>query len=294
MLIRQPIVAGRFYDGDGAALAAQVRAWLGARQNSPTAGQPGRQPAGEAAQARLWGVMLPHAGHIYCAHVLAATLAGLHLPPRLVILCPNHTGRGHPLGVWPDGAWRTPLGSVSVDDRLAAALVQSGAGFAPDRSSHLGEHSIEVLLPFLQLAAVEGLQITPICVGTQDAAALSAAGMGLAQVLAHCPAGETLVIVSSDMNHFDDEARTLAKDKLALARALAADPHGLLQTVQQENISMCGAGPLALALFAALQTGRPSLQLCAHDTSASVSGDRSHTVGYAGLRLYLADDEGRP
>ena len=294
MLVRPPVVAGRFYTGDGAALAAEVRDWLAAGQSSAQAGGQTDEQNDAAAPGRLWGLMLPHAGHVYCAHVLAATLAGLRLPQRLVILCPNHTGRGYPLGVWLDGAWLTPLGHVPVDNELAAALIQSGAGFAPDRLSHLGEHSIEVLLPFLQLAVTEGLQITPVCVGTQDAALLAAAGAGLAKTLSTCPAGETLVIVSSDMNHFDDEARTLAKDKLALACALAADPRGLLHIVRQEKISMCGAGPLALALFAARLAGRPALRLCAHDTSATVSGDRSHTVGYAGLRLYLANEEGSP
>ena len=270
MLVRPPVVAGRFYTGDSSTLTAEVRAWLAAGQTKEQADTP---PPG-----RLWGLMLPHAGHVYCAHVLSATLAGLSLPPR------------HPLGIWPDGAWLTPLGHVPVDDELASALVQSGTGFAADRSSHAGEHSIEVILPFLQVA-VKGLRITPICVGTQDAATLAAAGEGLAQALARCPADETLVIVSSDMNHFEDEERTRAKDKLALARALNADPHGLLQTVRQEHISMCGAGPLALTLFAAQRAGRPALRLCAHDTSATASGDRSHTVGYAGLRLYLAEEK---
>ncbi|MEE0816451.1 MAG: AmmeMemoRadiSam system protein B [Desulfovibrio fairfieldensis] len=50
---------------------------------------------------------------------------------------------------------------------------------------------------------------------------------------------------------------------------------------------MCGAGPLALALFAARQLGRARAELTAHDTSATASGDTEHVVGYAGLRLFL-------
>ena len=89
------------------------------------------------------------------------------------------------------------------------------------------------------------------------------------------------------MNHYEGERRTVEKDALALERALACDPEGLLAVVARERISMCGAGPLALALFAARQLGRARAELAAHDTSAAASGDTEHVVGYAGLRLFL-------
>ena len=89
------------------------------------------------------------------------------------------------------------------------------------------------------------------------------------------------------MNHYESEKRTLEKDNMALESALAADPDTLLETVAREEISMCGAGPLALALYAGQALGKLDVDLVAHDTSARASGDTEHTVGYAGLRLYL-------
>mgnify|MGYP000429391849 CR=1 FL=1 len=180
----------------------------------------------------------------------------MELPHTLVVLCPNHTGRGQALGVWPEGAWLTPLAPLPVDADLAAALIERGdgnGGFAADMLSHLGEHAVEVVLPFLQVAAGEErpLRITPVCVGTQQPEALRAAGQALADVLAGCRSKgqEVGVIVSSDMNHYEDERRTVEKDALALERALACDPEGLLAVAARERISMCGAGPLALALL---------------------------------------------
>ena len=285
MLIRQPIAAGRFYPAAPEALEREARAYL----------KGGATLVERSGAASPWGLMLPHAGYVYCGRVLGATLAGVDLPRTLVLLCPNHTGQGQALGVWPEGAWLTPLAPLTVNADLAAALIETNGGiggFVADTRPNLGEHAIEVILPFLQVASDAGrpLRIVPVCVGTQQAAALSAAGQALAAALAERHArGESVgVIVSSDMNHYEDERRTVEKDALALERALACDPEGLLDTVARERISMCGAGPLALALFAARLLGEPKAEFIAHDTSATASGDASHTVGYAGLRFFLA------
>lgn len=254
------------------------------------------------ASASLRGLMLPHAGYVYCGKVLGAALmspwnkstAGASLPERLVMLCPNHTGRGTPLGVWPDGAWRTPLGSVAVDTELAASLCGQG-GFAPDLQAHLGEHSIEVLLPFLQCVPPQGTpgatrRITPVCVGTMQHKTLQDAGLALAEVIRQYEnKGERIgVIVSSDMNHYEDQETTMRKDAFALSQALACDPEGLLTMVQREKITMCGAAPMVLALFAARARGEPWAELCLYDTSATASGDTRKVVGYAALRFGLA------
>ena len=247
--------------------------------------------------------MLPHAGYTYCGKVLGATLAspwngssaGASLPERLIILCPNHTGRGAPLAVWPKGTWRTPLGSMPVDADMTAALCGTG-GFVPDMQAHLDEHSLEVLLPFLQcLPPPQGKagatrSITPVCVGTMQHRALLQAGLALADaVRQYEKQGDRVgIIVSSDMNHFDNQEATMHKDALALSQALACDPEGLLAVVERNKISMCGAAPMALALFAAHALGEPWAELCLYDTSATASGETHRVVGYAGLRFGLA------
>ena len=297
---RMPVVAGRFYPAAPDTLQAEVRSYLAAGKNYSASAplDPSHSPS-----ARLCGLMLPHAGYAYCGKVLGATFAspwgaasaGANLPERLVILCPNHTGRGAPLAVWPKGTWRTPLGSMPVDADMAAALCGTG-GFVPDMQAHLDEHSIEVLLPFLQcLPPPQGKtgatrSITPVCVGTIQHKALLQAGLALAEAVRQCEKqGERVgIIVSSDMNHFDNQEATMHKDALALSQALACDPEGLLAVVERNKISMCGAAPMALALFAAHALGEPWAELCLYDTSATASDDTHRVVGYAGLRFGLA------
>ena len=108
-MVREPAVAGRFYPADGVALAAQVDRFM----------------AGGAPRERALGVVVPHAGYVYSGAVAGAVYARVNVPPRVVVLGPNHTGRGARAALWPEGAWETPLGEVTIDPALTGALASS-------------------------------------------------------------------------------------------------------------------------------------------------------------------------
>ncbi len=285
MSIRQPIAAGRFYPAAPEDLRHNIQAFL----DAGIARHP--QPAAPLHPVAL---MLPHAGHVYCGHVISATLASVILPQTLILLCPNHTGMGRPLAVWPEGAWQTPLGQVPVDSGMVDALCSAASSFQRDELAHWQEHALEVILPFLQVSQRQEFHVIPICVGTREPQLLAEAGRELARVLRALPAGEddlpVGIIISSDMNHYEDARITEQKDRMALAHVLACDQEGLLRTTGHEHISMCGAAPLALALHALRHlTGKhpPRAELVLHDTSGSISGDMTHVVGYAGVHFFL-------
>jgi len=56
--------------------------------------------------------------------------------------------------------------------------------------------------------------------------------------------------------------------------------------VQKQRISMCGILPALMGLLACAELGARHARLVAYDTSASVSGDTSRVVGYAGARIW--------
>ena len=275
MAYRPPVFAGSFYAADPKALAASVSAWL--QSGALAAAEVGHEPAAAAM------VLLPHAGHIYCGRVISETLARVRPVECMVILCPNHNGQGAPLAVWNKGAWDTPLGQVQVDEELAQALLEQDAGYEADERAHVREHSVEVLLPFMQCHS-PAARIVPVAISGRPEH-LMRAGNGLAVALRQ--AGEAgrpaMVVVSSDMHHFSGEADTLRLDDRALAPLLALDPAGLYNTVAREHISMCGVQPATLALFAGKKLGITRAELVAHTTSGEASGDRRRVVGYAGV-----------
>ncbi len=265
--VREAAVAGQFYPATKAELLDAVEGFLRGREK----------------KVRARGVIAPHAGYIYSGAVAGAVYAHVEVPRKVIVLCPNHTGLGEPLSIISEGSFRTPLGDAKIDGPLAEALKKSFPLLREDRASQIREHAVEVQLPFLQAVQKE-LTFVPITVGTGQFEVLTALGVVLAKVIAEC--GEpVLMVASSDMNHYEDDAETRVKDALAIEQIIGMSPKGLFQTVKGQKISMCGYGPAVAMLTAAVRLGAESAELVKYATSGDVSGDRERVVGYAGIAV---------
>jgi hypothetical protein len=218
---------------------------------------------------------------MYSGHVAGAVFGQIEIPRLCVVMCPNHTGMGRPLAVMSEGAWETPLGEVPIDAEFALALQQRFPVLHNDPAAHRAEHAAEVELPFLQLRQPD-LRIVPIALGTGQFEVLEQLGFALADVVAQ-QRDPVLLVASSDMNHYESDVVTRAKDHRAIERILTLDARGLFDVVTQQNVSMCGFGPAVVMLTAARQLGAKSAQLVKYATSGDVSGDREMVVGYAGV-----------
>lgn len=270
--VRPPAVAGRFYPRDAADLRAEVGAYLSSPlPSSETSSEP----------VRAVGCMAPHAGYMYSGHVAGAVFARVEIPRRCIVLCPNHTGMGRALAIMSEGAWETPLGEVTIDSELAAALRQRFSSLEEDAAAHRAEHAAEVELPFLQMRQPD-LTFVPIALGTRQFAPLQELGYALADVIAG-QKDRILIVASSDMNHYESDALTRVKDHRAIERILTLDPRGLYDVVTEQAISMCGLGPAVAMLTAARKLRARSAELVKYATSGDISGDRDMVVGYAGV-----------
>lgn len=265
--IRHPAVAGQFYPRDIAALRKELDSYL----------IPNAHPM------PAFGCIVPHAGYMYSGHVAGAVYSQIEIPHSCVLLCPNHTGVGHALSMMTNGVWETPLGSVLVNAEIASALRSACPLLYDDPGAHRSEHAIEVQLPFLQ-SRRNDFRFVPIAVGTSHLDELQALGRALGGVLA--ARGEpTLIVASSDMNHYESDQITRLKDHKALERVMALDAAGLYDVVMNENISMCGYGPAIVMLIATQQLGASHAELIKYATSGDISGDRRTVVGYAGVAI---------
>ncbi len=264
---RPPAVAGTFYEASAEGLRRQVEACYGER--------------GKATRQAFLGAVVPHAGLMYSGTVAAAFYAAADLPKRFIILCPNHTGAGHFAAINARGQWRTPLGNVPIDEALASALMARCPLLSEDTAAHAREHSLEVQLPFLQRELAE-FTFVPICLGAHRYDYCAEIGGAIAEVI-RSQSDRIGILASSDLNHYEDQATTLRKDKLATDRVLALDPAGLWSTVEEADISMCGFIPTTTMLIAANLLGASGATLLQHATSGDVNGDYSHVVGYASI-----------
>jgi AmmeMemoRadiSam system protein B len=264
-MLRESAVAGRFYPADPAALRGDLHSYL----------SPPKAPIPAIA------CVVPHAGYMYSGAVAGTVFSTIAIPSRCLILCPNHTGHGHPLSLMSEGVWRTPLGDVNIDHELAEQLLEGYPALTDDVEAHRFEHAIEVELPFLQLIR-PGITFLPITVGISRLTLLEQLGEAIAQVIQKC-GHQVLIIASSDMNHYEDDSTTRVKDRKAIDKILALDAAGLHETVITENISMCGFGPAVAMLTAAKRLGAQKAGLVQYATSGDVSGDYQAVVGYAGI-----------
>lgn len=236
---------------------------------------PGRLPTPrEEGKRRIKGLVAPHAGYVYSGPVAAhayLTLADSGLPSTFVILGPNHTGHGSGVAITTE-TFRTPLGDVPVNDQIAKKLV--GGIIDNDPAAHRYEHSIEVQLPFLQYIRSE-IDFVPICMSFQDYETAVEVGRAIAQATEGI---DNVIIASTDLSHYVPPARAAQQDRKVIDLVVEGDAKKLVQTVCDQNISMCGYGPVAAMLEATHGRGR----LLKYATSGDVE-PMAEVVGYAAM-----------
>jgi AmmeMemoRadiSam system protein B len=266
-MVRAPAVAGRFYPADPRELSKQVDECVSASKR--------REKAAAIA------CVVPHAGYMYSGAVAGSVYGALRLTRRVVLFGPRHYPRGESLAILTEGEWKTPLGLVRVDAKLASELRHGFPRLRDDAVAHQAEHSLEVQLPFLQ-RLLGDFTFVPVVIGTDRFAVLEELGTALAGVLQAQPES-VLMIASSDMNHYESDVVTREKDRLAIERILALDPRGLWDTVRDRGISMCGYAPTVAILTAAKLLGATRGELVSYATSGDITGDYEAVVGYAGM-----------
>ena len=139
---RQPAVAGMFYPRAPAAVAAEAAALVA---NAPDA-------------APAIAVVSPHAGWRYSGALAGKLFAGVVVPERVLVIAPNHTGRGPRASLWsgdspagaPPASWTLPGLEIPIDAPFVSSLLAEAPGLLrADREAHEDEHAIEVLLPLI-------------------------------------------------------------------------------------------------------------------------------------------------
>ena len=267
-MLRSPAVAGRFYPANPETLGRDLDRYI----------VPAPEPL------RALGCVVPHAGYMYSGHVAGAVYGALQLPRLLVILCPNHSGRGRPLALYGSGEWLTPLGRAAVDIEMAELLKREYALVSEDSEAHAAEHALEVQLPFVQ-RLVPSFTFVPIAVGVGDFTRLEELGQALGRTAA-LAARPLLIIASSDMNHYEPDGITRVKDRQAIDAILELNPRRLFEVLRREKNTMCGYGPVIAMLTAARQLGANRASLVRYATSADAGAGRDSVVGYAGIVVY--------
>jgi len=267
-MLRQPAVAYRFYPGSPKELERTVKSLL---------------PDPDSDKINAIAAISPHAGYIYSGRLAGRTLGAAVIPETVVIIGPNHHGRGAPIAV-SKTPWEMPCGTVPIAQDIVTGLLEASVLIRPDEAAHRDEHSLEVQVPFLQ-ALQPHLSLVPIAVSRLDFQSCTEVANTLAEVI-KTSAKPVLLVASTDMSHYESRSSAAKKDRRALDRIIELDPEGLYRTVTSEHITMCGFIPVTITMIAAKLLGASKVDLVDYTDSGDVSGDTSQVVGYAGLIIH--------
>jgi len=268
--VRRPARAGQFYPGDEASIAAELDRHFA--------------QAGDIEARPLRAVMLPHAGWMFCGDTIGKTLALAHVPDTVVVVSPKHTPFGPTWSVASHDTWALPGDEVPIDDEVRGQLLDQVPELEAEEAAHLREHGVEVLTPFLRRMNPD-VRIVPLVIGNVSYADTAGLARALANVVAETDT-PPLLVISSDMNHFETEPVNRELDHRAIEAMTTGDPRQLYNTCAEHRISMCGLLP-AVTVMQALreQSGSVAPELIDYRNSAAVSSDISSVVGYAGMIL---------
>ncbi len=277
--VRPAAVAGSFYPAEPGRLQAAVKAFLA--DAVPPRG------------TRPLALVVPHAGYVYSGQIAADAWRQAQGQDYdvVVLLGTNHTSatfRG--AAVSPASGFATPIGVAEVDRRAVAALRAADPGVAVDAGVHAREHSIEVQVPFAQVA-LPGVPILPVVVSSEDPGFCASLGRALAKSLA---GRRPLIVASSDLSHYPTYDAARASDAAVLAAATRLDPEALHAAAEAQmqagrpglQTCACGQGAIMTALAAAKALGaRRGVVLSWANSGDTPLGDRSRVVGYGAVTL---------
>ena len=248
---RPPAVAGFFYPGSKAALAAQVDGFISGGATPSTA-----PPA----------ILVPHAGYDYSGSTAGAAYAlwrGADIK-HVIIVGPTHRVGIEAIALPDVDAMGTPLGAVPIWTEGVKTALDLPQVVVSARV-HAEEHSLEVQLPFLQRVLI-GFDVLPLAAGWVTPRAVA----DVLEALWGTPG--LGIVISSDLSHYHtyDDARTIDAETIDQIRALDA-------TIDHDQA--CGATGLDAMLLVADRHGlRP--RLIAACNSGDTAGDKRRVVGY--------------
>ncbi|MCX8158542.1 MAG: AmmeMemoRadiSam system protein B [Candidatus Diapherotrites archaeon] len=266
-MIREPCVKGIFYPSDKK-IAERILANFFLKAD-----------LSEKLEGRSKVVICPHAGWEYSGQTTAYSIKALESTNCYIIISPNHTGIGEPISIFPAGKWKCLFGDVEIEQKIMREITNY-LDIEEDHLAHIGEHAIEVIIPFLQYYKKK-FKIVPITLAEHDLNMLEM----LAEIIGRLiNKGEKIgIIASSDFSHFVSEEFAKKRDFEAIEYIKKLDHRGFFEFVEKNDLSICGYLGITVAIRVAKNIGYKEAKVVQYTTSAEKTGDTHSVVAYSSI-----------
>jgi AmmeMemoRadiSam system protein B len=270
--VRKSAIAGSWYPGNPSVLRNDIEKYF-------------RSVGDVQVDREIVGIIAPHAGYVYSGQIAAYAyklICGNNYDV-VIVIGPSHRHAFHGVSIYGRGGYETPLGIVPVDEVLSLDIKALSKVVQDIPAAHLQEHSVEIQLPFLQVA-LGHFHFVPLVMGDQSVDTCRE----LAEVIYQATRSKkTLVVGSSDLSHFHNYNAATKLDAVVLQHLKDADATGLLKSLAGEATEACGGGPMVVAMLVAGKMGANKARLLKYANSGDVTGDKSSVVGYAAAVYYI-------
>ena len=264
--LRKSVIAGSWYPGAPSILRRDIQNYFDLVPDLELEGE-------------VVGLIAPHAGYTYSGQV-AANVYKLIRGKKydaVIVVGPSHRVAFHGVSIFSKGGYETPLGIVPVAEELAEKIKILSKTVVEIPEAHFQEHSVEIQLPFLQIALGD-FSFIPLVMGDQNAKTCRE----LAQAIHKASLGKKILIVgSSDLSHFYNDNMAKKLDAVVLRHLKDGDAVGLLESLENGTAEACGGGPMVVAMLTARMMNANRAHLLKYTNSGDVTGDTSSVVGYA-------------
>lgn len=233
--------------------------------------------------------IVPHAGYVYSGITAGVAYANMKAgnfykqADTIIILGPNHTGIGTEVSISKID-WVMPNGVFRVDKVFADEIISNSKIIKANEAAHDGEHSIEVQLPFIDKIGGIKKKFIFICMANQDINSCIDVAKSIIKS-EESLSRKSLIIASSDFNHYENIKETTLKDKALFKSIYNIDYEIFNLNVKKLNSSACGYGPITVAEYVAKNRGAKRGVLLNYSNSANVTKDYEHVVSYASWRF---------
>jgi len=280
--VHESPLAGTWYPASASALRQQV--------NSLFTQAEARLPTSTPAPVAL---IVPHAGYQFSGLAAAEAFCLLRrYPVRRIFLLGFSHGTAHRGIAVPDYAQiATPLGVVQLDTTVMQQLRQQKP-FVHLAALDAGDHSVEIQLPFLQIALRE-FTVVPLYVGELSEAELRQAATAMRRYLepGNC------FVVSSDFTHYgpnygyqpfpsnkDTPDRLRQLDAGAIQKLMQLRPAAFQTYLRNTGATICGRNPILLLLHLLSQSPQAVQgSVLEYYASGDLTGDFTNSVSYAAI-----------
>ena len=273
--IRKSVLAGNWYSDDKNELKTQIEYLLDHAKIKNIAGE-------------IRVLISPHAGYAYSGYTAANSykqIAGKNYD-AIIILAPSHREKFEGASVYIGDGYETPLGIVPIHKSLAKEVVANSDVIYESMDGHNEEHSLEIQLPFLQLA-LSDIKIVPIVVWDYSFNNCQKISKAITKAIKD---KNVLIVASTDLYHGYSVKECVDINDKTIEKMLKIEPEELCNGFLNQTYQACGAGPVVIAELIALSKGANKATLL-HRTNSSEAAKKEggYVVGYSSIAIYKED-----